>query len=435
MHNSNLISLNITRIKRLALEGSWIVLGQIMSFVASFVLIRVITEHLDQARLGQMALGLTVAGFINQVVMGGLRNGIVRFYSVADEKQDLGGFLQASRRLMLFATIVVVFISMLVITGLMWMGYWQWIILAAAALVYSVLSSYNSVLSGIQNAARQRAITTLNGSIDAWLKIGLALCMMFWLGNSGEAVVIGYALSSLIVTFSQILFLRRTIPVHKRQTSRNHKWMGQIWTYSYPFATWGIFGWAQQSSTRWALESFSTTETVGLFSVVYQIGYSPIQVLTATALTFLTPIIFARSGDGTSIVRKDNVRELTNKLVIFGLGITAIAVIVSALFHSYIFQLLVSESFYSVSHYLPWLVLAGGIFSVAQLYASRIMAFLLTKKIIPASIGSSIIGLAAAFVGAYYFSLTGAVMSVVIHAISYFIWIVITSRSIDKKDM
>ena len=51
-----------------------------------------------------------------------------------------------------------------------------------------------------------------------------------------------------------------------------------------------------------------------------------------------------------------------------------------------------------------------------------------------ASIGSSIIGIATAFVGAYFFSLAGAVASMVVHSTSYFLWIVITARSIDKQD-
>jgi hypothetical protein len=63
------------------------------------------------------------------------------------------------------------------------------------------------------------------------------------------------------------------------------------------------------------------------------------------------------------------------------------------------------------------------------------MALLMTKKIIAASIGSSIIGIAAAIVGTYYFSLVGAVASMVVHATSYFLWIVITTRSIDKQEL
>lgn len=301
----------MTRIKRLAREGSWIVAGQIAAAVGALVLVRVLTEHLDPAQYGQLALGLTVAGLVNAVVMGGVTNGIIRFYSIAAEKQDLGGYLHATRRLMLYATLVVVVISLLVIASLLWLGYSQWIALAAAALVFSVLSAYNGTLSGIQNAARQRVIVALHVSLDAWLRIGLALSVMFWLGNSSEAVVIGYACASLLVTFSQLVFLRRTIPAQKQQPTTDHQWMVQIWAYSLPFATWGILGWAQQSSARWALEAFTTTETVGLYSVLSQLGYAPMQMLTGTALTFLTPMLFARAGDAQSLDRNNNVRDLT----------------------------------------------------------------------------------------------------------------------------
>ena len=424
----------MTRVKRLAKEGSSIVVGQIMTVVGALVLVRVLTKYLDPAQYGQLSLGLTVAGLVNAVVMGGLINGIIRFYSIAAEKHDLSGYLRASRRLMLYATLVVLMvISLLVIIGRSWLGYSQWTALAAAALVFSVLSAYNGALSGIQNAARQHAIVALHGSLDAWLKIGLVLVVLLWLGNSSEAVVIGYACSSLLVTFSQLVFLRRTIPAQKKQPTTNHQWMAQIWAYSLPFAIWGILGWAQQSSARWALEAFTTTETVGLYSVLSQLGYAPIQMATGTVLTFLTPILFARSGDGSSVVRRDNVRELTNKLVVLGLGLTTFAVLVAVLLHSYIFHVLVSNTYFSVSYFLPWVVLAGGIFAVAQIYASRTMALLMPKKIIPASIGSSVIGIAAAIVGSYYFALAGAVFTMVIHATVYFLWIFFTIKSIDKR--
>ena len=425
----------MTRIKRLAKEGSWIVIGQIAAVAGALVLVRVITEHLDPAQYGKLALGLTVAGLVNAVVMGGVTNGISRFYSIAAEKQDLVGYLRASRNLLAYATAAAVAIGLILMVNLYWLGYSQWIGLAAAALVFSVLSGYNSTLSAIQNAARQRAIVASHDGLDAWLKIGLAVSVVLWLGASSTAVVIGYACSSLLVTFSQLVFLRRTIPAQKQQPTTDHQWKGQIWAYSLPFATWGIFGWAQQSSARWALEVFTTTETVGLYSVVSQLGYAPIQMVTATAMAFLMPILFARTGDAQSLDRNSNVRDLTKKLVLLGFCLTVLAVLVAAVLHSYIFYFLVNNSYFSVSYFLPWAVLAGGIFAVAQLYTSRIMALLMTKKIIVASIGSSIIGIAAAIVGTYYFSLAGAVASMVVHSTSYFLWIVITARSIDKQEL
>lgn len=428
--------MSINRIKRYIKEAGWFTTGQIASFLGSMLLVRLLTEQLDPAQYGKMSLGLTVGGMLNGVIMGGVINAIGRYYSISAERQGLGEYMYSIRRILFYATLVSVVISMLFIMALLWLGYSKWIVLSAASFVYSILSAHNGALSSIQSAARQRSIVAFHGTLDAWLKIGLALLVMFWLGNSSTAVLIGFSCSSLITILSQLVFLRRTTTLMQEQKfTKNHKLTEQMWAYSLPFAIWGIFGWAQQSSARWALEAFATTKNVGLYSVVSQLGYTPIQIVTSTGLAFISPIIFERIGDASSVVRNYKVRELMNKMVILGLGLTALAVFTTAIFHSYIFHLFVSKSFFSVSYLLPFCVLAGGIFSVAQLYASRVMALLKPQKIIPASIGSSIIGISAAFVGTYYFSLAGAVFSMVVHAISYFLWIFITARSIDKQEL
>jgi hypothetical protein len=59
-------ALSLPRVLRLAKEGSWIVIGQISSVLGSLVLVRVLTERLDPAQYGQLALGLTVANLVNQ---------------------------------------------------------------------------------------------------------------------------------------------------------------------------------------------------------------------------------------------------------------------------------------------------------------------------------------------------------------------------------
>ena len=53
----------ISRIKRLAKEGGWILAGQIATVLGSLMLVRVLTEHLDPVQYGQLALGLTVAQY------------------------------------------------------------------------------------------------------------------------------------------------------------------------------------------------------------------------------------------------------------------------------------------------------------------------------------------------------------------------------------
>jgi hypothetical protein len=173
--------------------------------------------------------------------MGGLSNGISRFYSVAAEKQEFGGYVRASRRLIFFATLVVFGAGATLLTGLSLLGGDRWISLAAAALLFAVLSIYNSTLSGIQNAARQRAVVAFHGALDAWLKILLAVAAVLLLGGSGTAVVLAYAGSSLLVNTSQFIFLRRLIPPSRTGGGDDRAWMLRIWAYSWPFSIWGIF--------------------------------------------------------------------------------------------------------------------------------------------------------------------------------------------------
>ena len=64
--------------------------------LSALVLVRVLTEFLDPVQYGEVALGLTLTGLVNQVVMGGLGNGISRFYTIAAEKNAFGDYLAAA---------------------------------------------------------------------------------------------------------------------------------------------------------------------------------------------------------------------------------------------------------------------------------------------------------------------------------------------------
>lgn len=418
---------DLARYRRLAAEGGWIVAGQIASVLGALVLVRVLTERLDPAQYGQLALGLTVAGLVNQVVMGGVDHGIGRFYSIAAEKQDLGGYLHASWRLMVYATLAVLAIGLILMGGLLFLGHSQWMGLACAVLVFSVLGGYNSVLNGIQNAARQRAIVAFHGGLDAWLKILLAVGVLFWLGNSSTAVVMGYALSSLLITGSQFIFLRRLIPPQNNLNRDSHQWILRMWAYSWPFSAWGIFTWVQQSSDRWALEAFATAQDVGLYAVLFQLGYTPISIGTNLAISFLGPILFQHSGDATDHARNIIVHQLIWRIAFFCMTITLIAFMLALGLHDWIFRLLVAIDYRGVSYLLPWMVLAGGVFAAGQVLVLKMWSELKPNSIIWAKIFTAILGVIFNLCGAAIAGVAGTTMAVLAFSTIYFIWMCLLS--------
>lgn len=417
----------------LAKEGSWIVIGQVVTVSGSLVLVRVLTEYLDPSQYGQLTLGLTVAGLVNQVVMGGVVNGIGRFYSIAAQNQDLQSYLSASWHLLMYATVAVAFIGFVFFSGLLWLGYSKWMGLAAAALVLSVFSGYNSALSGIQNAARQRVIVAFHGGLDAWLKILLAVNVMLWMGFSCAAVVLGYICSSLVVTASQLFFLRRTIPLQQTHTPAPQAWIHRMWAYSWPFFTWGFFTWMQQVSDRWALQTFASTAEVGQYAVLFQLGYAPVALGTGMAMSFLGPILYQRSGDATDNVRNKNVDRLGWRMTRLTLMVALLCFAITFAIHEWFFRLLVAPEYRESSYLLPWVVLAGGIFSAGQMLALKLISDMQSVAMSVTKIVTALIGILLNVIGASVAGMHGVVGALVGFSCIYFFGMAMLARRLSLR--
>ena len=415
------------RIRRLAAEGGWILAGQIATVAGALVLVRVLTEYLTPAQYGELSLGLTLAALINQVVTGGLTNGVARFFAPALEAADLRRYLRSAARLALVASLVILIFAIVFLFALAVTGQVNWLGLAASALALSVLSGFNSILSGIQNAARQRATVALHAGLEAWLKIALAVSVVLWIGASSPAVVIGFVLSSLMVTASQLWFLRALLRRHVQQSAEvaaksELDWMREIWKFSWPFSTWGVFTWLQQVSDRWALSLFATTTEVGAYAVVFQLGYTPIGLLSGLMMTLIGPILYNRAGDATDGQRLHRVNSMIFQFVGISIALTAVAFAASFFLHETIFYLLTSEEFRRGSYLLPWVVLAGGLFAAAQLLLIKLGVELRSKDQIALKIGTALIGIAANVIGASLYGIAGIVGALVVFSTIFFTW-------------
>jgi O-antigen/teichoic acid export membrane protein len=239
--------------------------------------------------------------------------------------------------------------------------------------------------------------------------------------------IIGYILSALLVTASQFFFLNRLLK--RRQGgaisgSGKEDWAKQMWAFSWPFSVWGIFTWMQMASDRWVLEMFAGAQDVGQYVAVFQLGYAPISMVTALLLALLGPILYQRSGNATDPVRNASVRRIVWVTTLASLAITGLGFAFTWLFHGWLFQWLVAEPFRSVSHYLPWVVLAGGLFAAGQTLSLKMMSDMRSKALLHAKIGTAVIGVGVNFLGAYWLGVAGVVMGLVIFSTVYILWII-----------
>lgn len=422
-----LLAPGLKRLRRLSKEGAWIVLGQVTAVLGSLAGVRLLTELLDPAAFGELALGMTVASLVNQAVLGPLSNGITRFYAPAQERGDLGGYLSAVRGLVLAATAVIAVMILLTGAGLLIAGRIEWLAIASAALVFAALSGCNTILSGIQNAARQRAIVALHQGIDSWARVLLAAALLLWLGATSTVAMVGFALGVTLVLGSQYMFFRKLIHGKRTMSDRNN-WRQQIWTYSWPISIFGTFTWMQLASDRWALELFANTQEVGLYAALYQLGYYPMSIATGMAVQFLVPILYQRAGDASDNRRNASVSSLSWRLTGVALGLTGAVFFAALLFHAQIFRLFAAAEYASVSHLLPWMLLAGGIFAAGQTIALNLMSQMKTRIMIAPKLMTALLGVALNFAGAYWYGISGIVAAGILFSVSYFVWMAVLAQ-------
>lgn len=414
------------RFRRLSKEGFWIVLGQAMAVLGSLVGVRLLTELLNPVAYGELALGMTLATLVNQTVLGPLGNGVIRFYAPAVERGDLGGYFNAVRRLVVSATGIIVLMILLTVAGLLIARRTEWIAIVTAALIFAILGGYNSILNGIQNAARQRSVVAFHQGMESWARFLVAAALIVLLAATSTVAMVGYAVAAILVLGSQYVFFRRT--VHKNgAAAAQRNWQEQIWKYSWPFCAWGIFYWAQSASDRWALELFATTQEVGLYAVLFLLGYYPMSMVTGMAMQFLAPIFYQRAGDASDNQRNANINYLSWRLTGLVLGVTGAVFLVALQFHAQIFLILVAKEYWSVSHLLPWMLVAGGVFAAGQTIALNLMSQMKTHAMVAATIVPCLFGVVFNFAGAYWYGITGIVIAGVLFSVLYFVWMATVS--------
>jgi O-antigen/teichoic acid export membrane protein len=409
-------------------ELMWVISGQMLAAIAALAGVRLMTGLLSPIAYGELALGMTIALLISQTLYGPLTNGIARFYAPAVERGDVGCYLRASWKLVLSLTSTILLAAAFLTIGAAIYGRTRWIALGIATLIFSVLSGYIGIISGIQNAARQRSIVALHQAAVAWARFAFAALLIFLLGATSAVAFLGYAIGTLAVLISQMAFFRRILA--PSLGSNQDSWHSQILRYAWPFYSWSLFTWAQLSSDRWALAIFADPKDVGLYAALFQLGNNPIAMASTMALQLLAPIFYQRAGDGTDRQRNIHVGKLGWYCALVTLGVTGVAVLGALLVHGQIFHLLVAAKYTSVSPLLPYMFLASGIFVGSQMLELSLMSQMKTRMMIVAKITAAVVGVALNFVGAFLYGIEGVVVAGVMTSVFYFLWLGILSRRV-----
>jgi len=426
----------LVRFRRIGFEALAVGTGQAVGAAGSVVGVRILTELLPPGEYGRLALAMTVGTLGLQTLLAPLATSALRFYPPAVEAGDVRGFLNAVRKLLTEASGIVAAIMIVTVAALALVGRVSWIAVAVASFVFTLLVGAASVADGIQNAARHRVVASSHSGLAPWLRV-LAAVLIIHLASSATsaAAMTGYAAASAIILTSQFYFIRRQIlPLATDRAPEDQRWYTAILRNSWPFATWGIFTWAQMASDRWALGIFANATEVGYYAVIYQLGFYPILTASMLVSQVLAPILFARAGDATDAKRVEHAVRLNARLTLMMIVFALAGAVVMIWIHPLIGRLLLASEYRGVTHYLPWVVLSGGLFATGQIAALFFMINNRPSALALPKIVTAIAGIAMNFAGAKWFGIAGVIGATLLFGVFFGSWVSIAAWREMRKE-
>lgn len=435
----SLLEIQLNNLKRLGGEMIWVGLGQGLAVVGGIIGVRMLTGVLSPTSYGELALGMTFVLLVNQLIMGPISNAALRFFAPAREKHQTHFYFQGLVHLLLLGSVGIAGIGFVLFGLLAFTGMQKWSLLVLLSLTYALLIGLNGILSGVQNAARHRAIVAWHQGIGQWLRFISAIGIVAYVSQSSSGAMFGYVLSALLVMGSQFWFFHKKIisSLGIQNTyidSSSRVWASEMRQYAWPFASWGIFTWAMLASDRWALQIFESSEIVGLYVPLYQIGYYPTILLAGFLTQLMSPILFSWAGKGHDIDRLKRSWRLNERFVWGMILFTLLISFIAYVFHQQIFSIIVSEEYRKYSGYLPVMILSGGLFASGQIASQTLLVKSASKRLIYPKIGTASIAISMNFLGAYLFGIQGVVYAILAVSVIYFAWIYSLGKIVTKEE-
>ncbi|XZE45319.1 lipopolysaccharide biosynthesis protein [Pirellulaceae bacterium SH467] len=426
------------QVRKLTGEAFVVVVGQTISIAASILLIKYATDLFDAAPLGRALLATTITGLSGQLITGGVGAGLQKQFASARESNALCAFRKSANLVIVLATccasLVTTLLSLIALYAQVLDSYTTVLLLGT----HAISSSINSLHLGLFAAARMRKTVAITSVVESTGRIAVLPLIVTHLGATSESFLLAFLIPGLVVSIPLLLRWRYYLspsptPLVKSDASSGD-FVKQVLRFAWPYTTWGILTSVHQVSDRWSLEIFCSSADIAIYAIAFQIGYSPIVLLTNICINFITPIFFQLGSKSSSSTRKQ-LHSLTYKLALLILFATLVGSIGFSVTSS-LFQSSVLDSRYSDSLSLVCvLIISGGAFAIGQTLSITILSVSTSRAILAPKIGTAIIGIIINIIAAYCSGPIGVAYGSLAFSLIYVLWMLIITRSHEKQSI
>ena len=415
-------------------ESIILLFSQIGSVLLSLLMIKTFTGLMTPSEYGIFGLISSIAGFWSAFIFGPLIQGLVRYYakSVTNSSENL--FFDSIKNGYLLI-LGVIGIGLLISVVLYFANYSQYSFMTILAVIYASTEFISGTLSNFFHVKRQRLIGAILDLLFLSLKIALGYLFLTFFGKTGLILYLAIVITSTLAVLLKKRIFYKLLNFNNNNLSEiKTQYSKEIINYAKPFFFWGIPSFLVLASDRGSLEFFHSTAELGLYIALFQFSYSPVNLVAGYLNNLLQPIFYLKSGDGSNLKLVIDVKKQISKIALILFGLLIVGFILAYFIGPYIFKLIVSKEYWSVSYLIPYTFSAAGLYQLGQLLSTTSFVDFSPSKLLKPIIITSVIGSAFIIFFTKTYSIKGAIIGLNLYGLMYFIYMVIhTYKDLSKK--
>ncbi len=413
-------------------EISWVIAGQLLTYLGVFVTIKVLTNVLTTEAYGSLALGLTFAGILSTFFFGPLGQAVYRYYAPYRGSKKLATLFYSTKSILSQLIAAIIFLGglLLVFTELYYPE-WSWLV--AISLTFGLLKGVFDIVVTSYSANRQRKRVALNQISESWFKLLFAFIIVTLVVNSEIGVLSGYVLVIVLLLVNlyvvDIKNKRKSTLIDKYEITESK---AELYKYAASFTLFSVFAAICLYSDRWIINYYLGVKDVAIYAVMLQIANAPIQLIDGIISQMMVPLIFSRAGTMSTADQERSSMKLLRINLLISIFLFAIVIVISLFFGRMIINLIASDT-YSEQHHILWVLVLGFSFAnIAQILFLKAQNHKKPAAILPAWMVRAISFIILSIILSRLYGIPGMAYAFVI---STFLYLIIVSFITNKLSL
>lgn len=363
-------------VDRIAKQFVWAICGQGIATISGLLMLRIYTTALPPNVYGEIALAMLSVTLSQQLLFGPLAQGISRFYTSVSGVETAKTLLQIVQKWL----IVCCFLAVLPVIATRFISQASHTDGAVATLSLTYLLA---VLQGIAHlcdttliAGQHRKSLTAFTATSSILKLCIAgVVLSFWRLASAKWALFALVISQAMSVGGQLVWLGRmwrkysteqevapfVDPMHETKLTHQFK------AFVMPFVAWAPLTWISATIDRYTIVLSHGNADLGLYQILYQIGYYPLVAITNLATQVFGPVLYSAADNGQTPGGL-SAKSMNERFLIIILGFAVSIAGAVHLGRDVISSYLVPPAYHGYASLLGLMALNAGIFAVGQQY-------------------------------------------------------------------